>query len=186
MTATGKNNKSYKHGLTNHPLFRVWQHIKDRCINSNDKSYKNYGGRDIKICKEWLNDFKAFYDWCIVTGYKKGLTLDRIDNNGNYEPNNCRWASRKIQNRNKRSNTYLSINKEVLCFKDACDKYSSISYSSIISRICRGWNLQAAMFTPSMNEIKKGLFLPKKSLKVKIVNYNEVQKHYKKLAEAMK
>ena len=76
--------------------------MKTRCYNPNFIYYCNYGGRGIIICDEWLNDFKAFYEWAINNGYKEGLTIDRINNDGIYEPSNCRWITRAEQNRNQR------------------------------------------------------------------------------------
>lgn len=81
-----------KHGLCinkKHPLYKKYYSMKARCYNPNSLAYKNYGGRGIKICDEWLEDVMNFYNWAINNGYKENLTLDRINVNGNYEPNNC-------------------------------------------------------------------------------------------------
>lgn len=75
-------------------LFLIWNGMKNRCYNSNDKAYKWYGGKNIKVCDEWLNDYPAFYNWAYDNGYKEGLSIDRINPNGNYEPNNCQWLTR--------------------------------------------------------------------------------------------
>ena len=104
----GCYNKEYskelhsKHNMSSSKLYKVWGGMKTRCYNKNFIYYCNYGGRGIKVCDEWKNDFSKFYKWAINNGYKEGLTIDRINNDGNYEPNNCRWVTRAEQNRNKR------------------------------------------------------------------------------------
>jgi hypothetical protein len=85
--------------------------MKQRCNNPNAKCYERYGGRGIKICNEWYT-FEPFYKWALTTGYKEGLSIDRIDNNGNYEPNNCRWIDAKAQANNRRSSRFVTHNGE--------------------------------------------------------------------------
>ena len=82
-------------------LYGTWASLKHRCLNKNDKSYKYYGGRGITLCEEWL-DYEPFLAWSVKNGYQKGLTIDRINNDGNYEPSNCRWTTWTVQNAFKR------------------------------------------------------------------------------------
>lgn len=79
-----------KHGKKNTRLYRIWLQMKNRCFNIRTNRYKDYGGRGITVCDEWKNDFTKFYDWSILNGYQENLTIDRINNDGNYEPSNCR------------------------------------------------------------------------------------------------
>ena len=91
-----------KHNLSDTKIYLTWKGIKTRTLNPKNKRYSDYGGRGITVCKEWRNDFKTFYNWAMSNGYSDELSLDRIDNNGNYEPNNCRWTTQTIQCRNQR------------------------------------------------------------------------------------
>ena len=93
-----------QHGKANTRLYKVWKAMKARCNNPNNKRYSSYGGRGIKVCDEWQNSFQAFYDWAIANGYREGLSIDRVNNDGNYEPTNCRWATASEQQKNKRKN----------------------------------------------------------------------------------
>lgn len=91
-----------KHGMEGTKIYNVWKGMKQRCFNSNHKSFKYYGGRGIVVCDEWKNDFQAFYDWAMENGYEEGLTIDRIEAEGNYEPSNCEWVTQKQNNSHRR------------------------------------------------------------------------------------
>ena len=91
-------------------LSHVYNAMKQRCYDPNNKSYTDWGGRGITICDEWLNNKRSFVDWALSHGYKPGLTIDRIDNNGAYCPDNCRWVDRTVQANNRRSNLYVTVN----------------------------------------------------------------------------
>lgn len=97
-----KESAAKTHGYSRTKLGNVFEGMKQRCNNPKNKNYEKYGGRGIKICTEWLNDPKKFFDWAIKNGYKEGLSIDRIDVNGNYEPDNCRWADNEAQCLNQR------------------------------------------------------------------------------------
>ena len=105
--AEGARRALITHGKRRSRLYCVYASMKDRCYNPNNKAYSYYGGRGIKVCDEWLNDFGAFYDWAMKNGYDPNAphgkcTIDRIDNEDNYRPENCRWADMATQNANKR------------------------------------------------------------------------------------
>lgn len=97
----GEKNNNYKHGMSGTRLHRIWTEMKTRCLNQNDCHYKWYGARGISVCDEWL-DFVPFSEWALSNGYKDDLTIDRIDNDGNYEPSNCRWITQSEQCKNHR------------------------------------------------------------------------------------
>lgn len=86
------------HDLSKHPLYSRWQGIKQRCYNKKEKKYKDYGGRGISMCDEWRHEFTAFYDWCMSNGFNNNLHIDRINNDGNYEPNNCQFITLEENN----------------------------------------------------------------------------------------
>jgi hypothetical protein len=91
-----------KHGDAGSKLYQVWANMKQRCLNSRNKRYKDWGGRGITVCKEWLESYDKFKAWAISSGYREGLSIDRIDNDGDYCPDNCRWATASEQRRNQR------------------------------------------------------------------------------------
>lgn len=91
------------HGKRKTRLYRIWSGMKNRCTNENTPRYPDWGGRGIKVCDEWLHDFQAFWDWSMSHGYSDELSIDRIDNDGDYSPDNCRWATPKEQRTNQRT-----------------------------------------------------------------------------------
>ena len=114
LIADSTRERHTTHGLTHHPLFITWGSMKKRCYNPNDKRYNRYGGRGIKICDEWL-DFQTFYDWAIAHGYKKGLSIERKNVDGNYEPDNCCWITIQEQARNRSNTRWVEYKDKKYC-----------------------------------------------------------------------
>lgn len=114
-----------KHGLSRSRINTTYRHMKDRCTNHKSQYYSDYGGRGIFVCDEWLGEFGFinFYNWAVANGYDENLTLDRIDNNKGYSPENCRWATCSQQNCNKRNNHYITIDNQKKTVKEWCDIY---------------------------------------------------------------
>ena len=147
-----------KHGLTHTKLFEIWHGMRRRCLSKTHKNYKDYGGRGIKICSKWP-DFKNFYDWALSNGYKKGLTIDRINVNGNYEPSNCRWATQKEQQNNRRNNVRITYQGQTMTLTQLAEKYN-IKMATLRGRLNKGLDLEDALFIPvsrTNNFRKEGL-----------------------------
>lgn len=106
----GKRGFQTTHGLRNHPLYNNWQGMKNRCYNPNSEDYANYGNRGITVCDLWKDDFVEFLYWALKHGWKKGLTLERIDCNKGYSPDNCKWIPMKEQSKNRRTNRQITYN----------------------------------------------------------------------------
>lgn len=135
---------THKHSNTR--LYHVWERMKDRCYNKNSSAFQRYGGRGIKVCDEWKDDFQTFMDWSVSHGYDVNLTIDRINNDGNYEPSNCRWATMLEQQNNKRSNKILTINGEGHTISQ-WSRIVGINPQTICERLKRGWDVEKAITT---------------------------------------
>ena len=133
-----------KHGKSGTRLHHIWKHIKQRCYNTNDPYYKDYGARVIVVCQEWKDDFETFFDWAINNGYRDDLTIDRIDNNKGYSHDNCRWVDRKIQSRNRRNIKQYTINDETHCLSEWCE-ILNLNHDKIRMRVYRGWPIEQAL-----------------------------------------
>lgn len=140
----GKNNFSYKHGLSESATYYSWKSMIARCNNPNATGYKNYGGRGIKVCKRWLK----FENFLKDMGKRpKNKTLDRINNNGNYKPANCKWSDNTEQNRKKRSIINITFNGKTKIMADWAKLYG-IKQGTLRSRINNGWGIRRALETP--------------------------------------
>lgn len=141
-----------KHGLKDHTLYRKWFGMKTRCYNPKYENYNHYGGRGIIVCNEWVNDFKAFYDWAIENGWREGLEIDRISNDGNYEPTNCRFVTTLINNRN-RSISKLTTT-DIIDIRNIKLLIPEVTYSEI----AEGFHIHASTVGQILrNEIWKGV-----------------------------
>lgn len=127
------------HGMTNSKIYNVWCSMKARCLNASRKDYNRYGGRGITIYPAWIDDFQSFYDYVSKLEHfgEKGYTLDRIDNSGNYEPGNLRWANNKTQARNTRKNPLIEYNGKKITIPDAAE-LSGISQATLHTRYYAG------------------------------------------------
>jgi hypothetical protein len=133
------------HKLSNTRIYSIWEAMKARCQNKHNKYYRHYGGRGIVLCDEWQK-FEPFYEWSMNNGYMDNLTIDRIDSNGNYEPNNCRWSTRKVQANNTRRNIYIEYNGKTKTQAEWADLLG-ISYDTMRWRF-RHWTIEKALTEP--------------------------------------
>lgn len=171
-----------KHGLMDEPLYSTWISMRSRCRNKKNPSYKRYGSRGIDVCPEW-DDFRSFYKWAMTNGYKAGLSIDRIDNDGNYEPNNCRWADKETQANNTSKNVFLEIEGITRTISEHAKHYG-MDYSHLYYRYESGFR-EEQLIAPSMKQpiminidgVEKNL---KEWSRVYGLSYNTVQHRYKK------
>lgn len=146
-----------RHGLGKPPTYTHWVNMKTRCYNKNNPKYKTYGGRGIKICPEWM-DFKVFHNWAINNGFKPELSIERIDNEGDYCPENCRWATMLEQAKNKRTNKMITYNG-ITDTLQGWTKRLGFRKNTLRVRIVElGWSVEKAFNTPIYKQGKGKLF----------------------------
>lgn len=131
------------HGCYGTRLYWIWAKMKSRCMNYKDKYFADYGGRGITVCDEWLK-FEDFQDWAMANGYTDELTIDRIDVNGNYEPSNCRWATRMEQTANRRVSRCITFDGKTKTISQWAAEYG-LNYYTLYSRVKRGWPIEEAL-----------------------------------------
>jgi hypothetical protein len=131
-------------------MYTIWKNIRQRCNNPRHKQYTDYGGRGIKICDEW-SDFLNFYSWSMANGYKDDLSIDRIDNDKGYSPDNCRWTDKFGQARNKRNLVMIRYQGKKKCIAEWAEVFG-LPYEVLRLRIKDGWDLEKAFTTPSGNQ----------------------------------
>jgi len=131
---TGKNNPKYKHGLCHHKLYTVWCNMKARCYDNNSNKYQDWGGRGIKVYIRWRVNFISFYNWSISHGWKENLEIDRIDNDGNYHPNNCRFVTTMTNCNNRRTRKDNTTGYPGVAFRNRSNKYESYHKNKYIGQ----------------------------------------------------
>lgn len=136
------------HGQKGTRLYRIWVGMKTRCFNPRVREYPRYGGRGITVCDAWM-DFAAFHRWALANGYQDDLTIERIDNDGPYSPENCRWIPLGEQARNRRNNRLLTYGGETKPLSEWAEIFG-ISVQALWGRLRRGWPIERALLTPSM------------------------------------
>lgn len=139
-------------GKKRHSLYITWFNMKQRCYNSKNNVYKYYGNRGILICDEWKDSYESFKNWSLKNGWKQGLTIDRIDVNGNYEPSNCRWSTRQIQANNTTRNKYLTYNNQTKTVTE-WEQELGTSKDFLAKRLRKGWSVDKIFETPSQRKI---------------------------------
>ena len=158
-------------------LYNIWYEAKRRCTDSKSCHYKNYGGRGIKVCDEWFNNFNAFENWALSNGYQENLTLDRIDFNKGYSPDNCRWATVIEQANNRSTNVYYEINGETKTLAEWCRVFGA-GYDMVKARIRRGMTICDALSIPKKSKSKNLTGLRFGQLMVKRLHHIENKKAY--------
>jgi hypothetical protein len=143
------------HGMTNTRTFNVWSGMIARCTNYKTKNFKNWGGRGIKICDRWLNSFENFIE-DMGECPSNNFCIDRIDNNGDYELQNCRWATYKEQNKNRRSTNFITFNNLTKSVSEWAE-YLKISRPTLSTRLWKlGWTVEKAFTTPVLLKRQNG------------------------------
>lgn len=136
--------RNWKHGYVGTRIYTIWTHMLARCRNKNNQDYKYYGGRGITICDEWLNH-EIFHKWAIKNGYSNNLTIERINNDKNYEPDNCKWIPHGQQSINRKSNISSIINGIKFPTLAAATRHFGVPYITATSRLKRGLNIKQAL-----------------------------------------
>lgn len=148
-----KATKKRKHGQSKTRLYTIYYKILSRCYDVNNDQYKDYGGRGICVCEDWRNDFQSFFDWATANGYSDDLTIDRVNVNGDYTPNNCRWATRKTQANNTRRNALYTYNGKTKTIAEWSAE-TGVNYNTLRARLRRyGWDIEKAITGDKRNEI---------------------------------
>lgn len=143
------------HGEGKSRLYNIWRHMRRRCYDSGDKDFPNYGGRGITFCEEW-GSYLRFREWAVCNGYNDGLTIDRIDNNGNYEPSNCRWTTLTVQNNNRRNNVWLTYKGKSRTIAE-WSRITGIKLKTMYSRYENGFSVEEIFEGKRWRKLRNGV-----------------------------
>lgn len=142
------NKSRSAHGMSNTRLYQTWINMKARCYRKTHPAYKNYGARGIKVCDKWRNSFKTFAEWSLANGYTDDLTIERIDNDRDYEPDNCKWICFGEQAENRRTNLNITYHNETHNLSEWC-KLFNMDYNLVYNRIHKNkWDFERAISEP--------------------------------------
>lgn len=145
---------SITHGLTKHPLYRSWIGMRNRCYYKKHNRFQYYGGKGIQVCKEWKDSFITFYKWGIANGWSSGTSVDRIDNEKDYSPDNCKFSNVSEQNRNRTSNINLTIDGVTKIIIEWAEM-TGVNYGTIRGRLKKGWSHKESVFGKKINLVVK-------------------------------
>lgn len=143
-----------RHNMSYTSIYNVWRGMRQRCNNPHDRYYHIYGGKGVRVCELWANDFLTFNNWANSNGYEEGLTIDRIDGDKDYEPDNCRWVTMKVQSNNTKRNVFITYNGETKTLKQ-WSEFLNISYYTIDDRYKKGFNVNEILHKGSYRNIKR-------------------------------
>ncbi len=137
----------YKHGMSNTRIYGCWKNMKSRCYSANNKRYKNYGGRNISVCDKWVHNFDEFYKWALLNGYNDTLTIERIDVNGNYSPQNCKWIPFYEQQLNTTRSRYVTYKEQTHTLAEWARIFDMPPHI-VCGRLTKGWTMEEVEKVP--------------------------------------
>lgn len=146
-----KHDQRRTHGMSKTRIYHIWLSMKKRCDCKKYEHYENYGGKGIKVCDEWNKSFEEFYKWALKNGYEENLSIDRIDVNGNYCPENCRFANQKAQVRNRTNTVFLTHEGDTKTLMEWCEKYD-IEYKLAHERYLKGFPFEKIFYKGNLRK----------------------------------
>lgn len=145
------------HGLSGHPIYKTWKRMMTRCYTPGASHFYLYGGRGIRVCEEW-HRFVNFYQ-LMLKSWKPGLSIDRIDPDGNYAQENCRWATRREQSHNRRRNLDVVFHGSKQKLSEVAELHATVGYATVYQRVRAGWDIESALTTPPIKDCTRKPFI---------------------------